>query len=90
MEWSKLTKNSLKKLKTTGIDILLYSRDYQDPTAFDVTQFLDLDKNEFSKEEMKHHWTSLIRGGGPIYEYDDDDLLNIFSHYLVIDIPNKG
>lgn len=82
MEWHKLNKKSLKQLKQIENRILVVSNNNEFP--YDIIFFLDLNDLGLSKEEMKQHWSGLISEN---YEYDDETLLDLFTHYHVLIKP---
>lgn len=88
MKWEKLNNKSLEKLKEIDGKILVFDpvhRDYR----IDVIEFIDLKYDMgYSEEEMKHCWDSLQNKHS--YEYSDDELIDLFSHYCVISYPDKS
>lgn len=92
MEWKQLDSSTLESLKT-GEKILMFRNNYEYP--HDIISFLDLRETGCSQKEMQHHWTSLLHSDylccpnaqEHIYEYSDEEVLDLFSHYLVIKEP---
>lgn len=85
MEWKKLTKKALKDLKVEEYHILVSPKDSLWP--YDIINFLNLDNCGFTKKEMKNHWSSW--NSDFKYEYDDDELLQFFTHYCLIFRPEE-
>lgn len=86
MNWNKLDKKSLKKLKQVDLYVLVAcpgSSEY----PYDIISFLDLRDLGYTKKEMQSHWHSYLHVNMSTYDYDDEILLATFSHYIIIKGP---
>ncbi len=96
MKWAKLTEKKLNELKNESLFILVKDDDGHE-YRYDVISFLKLDEGMgLSEEELKYHWGSHLHMGsfyieqrgtgrkGSKYDYDDTDVLSIFSHFIII------
>lgn len=88
MEWQKLDKELLERLKHTDNHIVVY-----DPKTceypYDIINYLDLEECGISAEDKKYHWASLVNMENK-YSYDDADVLNLFTHFFILGKPGKS
>jgi len=90
--WKKLTKKRLESLKVRDVDMVFYSPTDDPDFRFDIIRFLDLVECGLTDEEMKSHWYSLSNDTPHTkhYCFDDEVLLETFTHYHILQVPGIG
>lgn len=95
MEWKILDKDSLEKLKETGSCFIGYVKDCPSEVAFGykiallMRVHIELNK-KFPLYIKGDYWFSILYSlKGELREpLCDDEMLEFFSHYMIIESPN--
>jgi hypothetical protein len=103
MKWAKLTKKVLKSLAVpenfrTPFVVWNNRTAPDDEFTYDMVSFLDLKDCGLTDEEMKSCWDSMHHSVPPSgtctaahnrYEYTAEELLDYYTHYLLLETGKK-